>query len=274
MTRNKGVSIIIPCYNDGRFLMEALRSVYAQDTKLSFEVIIVDDGSEDETTLQAFDEAEKKFPDVRIIRNDHQGVSAARNTGLSLARYDYIFALDVDNKLSTDPALVSNGRSYMDRCVNILENDPDVLMVCCRAKLFGANTTDQWPVPQYSGSKALLLRNSLDAHSMYRKEEALACGGYSETIPNLEDWDFAIAMHNHRFKNGRPVKVETIDEPVFMYRVRGDGTNRWASAREKIDETFSQLLERNKELYRKYHPHVKTAAQLHKARKHLKPIVL
>ncbi len=259
-----GVSIIIPCYNDGRYLMEAVSSVYAQDTKLPFEIIVIDDGSSDEITIEALSEAQNLFPDIQVVRNEHMGVSAARNTGLSLAEYDYIFPLDVDNKLSTDPKLISNGRSYMDQAIAFLENDPDTLMVRCNGGVFGA--MDGTLSTDYTTAKSLLLRCSLETHAMYRKKEAIACGGYSETIPNMEDWDFSIAMHNHRLKENRPINIKTVTDPVFMYRRRGDGTNRSASIPLTRIESLACMIKRSPEIYNKYYPDISAAEIIKKLR--------
>ena len=91
------VSVIIPTYNRADYLAEALRSVLGQ-TRKPFEVIVVDDGSEDHTTqvVRAFE------PDVRFFRQDHAGVSAARNLGLDAARGDVIAWLDADDLWEPD----------------------------------------------------------------------------------------------------------------------------------------------------------------------------
>jgi len=85
------VSIIIPVYNGARYLRAALESVFAQ-TYRPFEVIVVDDGSVDDSGVIA-----QSFPEVRYIRQENQGVAAARNNGIDLARGEFFAFLDQDD---------------------------------------------------------------------------------------------------------------------------------------------------------------------------------
>lgn len=86
------VSVLIPSYNRAAYLGLALESVYAQ-TLAPFEVIVVDDGSSDDTA-----EVVRQFePAVKFIRQDHLGVSAARNRGVASAQGDIIAWLDADD---------------------------------------------------------------------------------------------------------------------------------------------------------------------------------
>jgi glycosyltransferase involved in cell wall biosynthesis len=93
------VSVIIPVFNGELYLRAALDSVFAQDYK-PYEVIVVDDGSTDKTAAII-----SEFKDVAYLRQSNQGVAAARNTGLDVARGEFIAFLDQDdlwvpNKLS------------------------------------------------------------------------------------------------------------------------------------------------------------------------------
>jgi glycosyltransferase involved in cell wall biosynthesis len=85
------VSVIIPVYNGARYLRAALESVFAQ-TYRSFEVIVVDDGSLDDSGTIA-----QSFPDVRYIHQANQGVAAARNHGIEVARGEFFAFLDQDD---------------------------------------------------------------------------------------------------------------------------------------------------------------------------------
>lgn len=87
------VSVIIPVYNREAYIRESVDSVLAQ-TFTEFEVIVVDDGSTDAAAeiIQSYTD-----PRIRLIRQSHQGVSAARNTGLDAARGEYITFLDSDD---------------------------------------------------------------------------------------------------------------------------------------------------------------------------------
>ena len=85
------VSVIIPVYNGGRHLRAALESVFAQSYR-PFEVIVVDDGSTDDSSAIA-----QSFPDVRYIHQQNQGVAAARNNGIEAARGEFFAFLDQDD---------------------------------------------------------------------------------------------------------------------------------------------------------------------------------
>jgi alpha-1,6-rhamnosyltransferase len=90
------VSVIVPAYNAAAHLREALESVFAQDWR-PFEVIVVDDGSEDETGKIA-----QSFAGVRYIRQENAGASAARNAALAASVGDFVANFDADDVLPTD----------------------------------------------------------------------------------------------------------------------------------------------------------------------------
>src|SRR5215212_3032954 len=85
------VSVVIPCYNQARFLGEAIQSVLCQGYSY-LEIIVVDDGSEDGTEEVASGYA-KVDPRVRLIRQENSGLAATRNRGLAEAGGEYIVFL-------------------------------------------------------------------------------------------------------------------------------------------------------------------------------------
>jgi len=89
-----GVSVVIPAYNYARFLGNTIRSVLRQDYHL-FEVIVVDDGSTDDTRAVVRAIADER---VRYVYQDNAGLSASRNTGVRNARFDYVAFLDADDE--------------------------------------------------------------------------------------------------------------------------------------------------------------------------------
>src|ERR687885_1823430 len=90
------VTGVIPCYNQAHFLGEAIESVLAQ-SYTHFEIIVVDDGSTDNTS-----EVATRYPKVRCIRQDNQGLAAARNAGLRVSEGTYLVFLDADDRLLPD----------------------------------------------------------------------------------------------------------------------------------------------------------------------------
>jgi glycosyltransferase involved in cell wall biosynthesis len=92
MSNFPGISVVIPCFNQGSFLAEAVDSVLAQSHD-DFEIVVVDDGSEDDTP-----ERVKTLPGhVRYLRQENAGPAAARNHGLRVVRHDLVAFLDADD---------------------------------------------------------------------------------------------------------------------------------------------------------------------------------
>jgi glycosyltransferase involved in cell wall biosynthesis len=90
------ISVIVPCYNTGNTVLETMASLEIQ-TFRAFEVIFINDGSTDETLLLLEDFARNTKLDVRIVNQENQGVSSARNRGIAEAKNDYLVFLDADD---------------------------------------------------------------------------------------------------------------------------------------------------------------------------------
>ena len=105
------VSVIIPVHNGARYLRAALESVFAQ-TYRPFEVIVVDDGSTDDSGIIA-----QSFPDVRYIHQANQGVAAARNHGIEASRGEFLAFLDQDDLWTPEKLKLQ---------INYLLSHPDV----------------------------------------------------------------------------------------------------------------------------------------------------
>src|ERR1051325_1413095 len=100
------ISVIIPCYNQGHYLAQAIDSALDQ-LYPSLEVIVVDDGSTDGTPLVA-----ASYPAVRLVRQPNSGLAAARNRGLADCRGTYVVFLDADDRL--EPGALRAGASRLD----------------------------------------------------------------------------------------------------------------------------------------------------------------
>ena len=137
------VSVIIPCYNQGQFLDEAVDSVLVQSFA-DFEIIIVNDGSTDDLTNRLLKTYAKEK--TRVIATANMGLAAARNNGIAVACGKYILPLDADDRIGT---------SYLEKAVAILDADSEVGIVYSKARLFGAVETD-WLLPDYSLERMLV----------------------------------------------------------------------------------------------------------------------
>lgn len=96
-----GISFIIPCYNAEDYIGHALDSILASKYSHLYQIVIVDDGSTDKT-LSIINKYASDNPNILVIRNDHKGVSAARNTGIKAATSDYITFVDADDYVDSE----------------------------------------------------------------------------------------------------------------------------------------------------------------------------
>lgn len=194
-------SVVIPCYNHAAFLPQTVESVL-QSTYPDIEIIIVDDGSVDDSGRVA-QELEKKHVSVRYVHQENSGPSRARNNGIRQARGTYILPLDADDLISPH---------YIAEAVEVLQAKPDVKVVYCEAEKFGEKS-GRWKLKPFS--RSLLARdNMIFVSGIYRKTDWEACGGYSEDMTCVwEDWEFWIAMLKD---GGQVVKLPHIG---FYYRI-------------------------------------------------------
>jgi glycosyltransferase involved in cell wall biosynthesis len=178
MTHPELVSVIIPCYKQAHFLGEAIESVIAQ-THPHYEVIVVDDGSPDETA-----EVASRYPDVRYIRQENQGLSSARNTGLRHSRGEYVVFLDADDRLLPH---------HFETSLTVLRQRPELGLVCGDFRWFGAEGTwHRHSCSDQPDQYAALLRFGfiVPPHTAMVKREAMnAIGGFREELKSGEDRD-------------------------------------------------------------------------------------
>jgi glycosyltransferase involved in cell wall biosynthesis len=195
------ISVIIPCFNQGSYLDEAVESVLAQ-TFQDFEILVVDDGSTDAATVKMLQEYAR--PKTRVIHTDNQGLSAARNNGIREAQGAYILPLDADDKICP---------GYLEDAVRILDRHPEIGIVYCEAAYFGIRD-GRWSLPDYSLDQ-LLLQNVIFCSALFRRTHWEKVGGFNiNMVYGWEDWDFWLALIH------LGVKVYRIPRVHFFYRLR------------------------------------------------------
>jgi glycosyltransferase involved in cell wall biosynthesis len=175
------VSIIIPNYNHAQYVGDAIQSVLDQ-TYRNFEIIVIDDGSTDNSR-----EVIGRFGNsIRAIYQQNQGLSAARNTGISAAKGAYIGVLDADDMYEPD---------FMSTMVSLLQDHPDANGIYC-----GYQFVDHWnnPLPQIEARsvppdrlhQALVDGNFLVPESMFVRRYCYeVIGFFDESLRALEDLD-------------------------------------------------------------------------------------
>jgi glycosyltransferase involved in cell wall biosynthesis len=198
------VSVIIPCFNDGRFLLEAVQSA-EQNQQGRHEIIVVNDGSTERATLDVLAAIQQRGH--QVLHQPNRGLGCARNRGISAAQGRYILPLDADNRIRA---------AYLDRGIEILDCDPGVDVVYGDAEYFGGKTGRN-RVPDFD-LRRLLIWNYIDACAVFRKSAWERCGGFDENMPTqgFEDWDFwcRIACGGGKFYH--------VNEVLYEYRVRKD----------------------------------------------------
>lgn len=120
------VSVVVPCYNQGVYLREAVESVLASSYE-NIEIIVVDDGSTEPATIDVL--TGFSMPKTRLIRQENRGPSVARKNAIAEAKGKYILPLDADDKISAD---------LIERSLEVLEQDARVGIVGHQTELFGA----------------------------------------------------------------------------------------------------------------------------------------
>ena len=188
------VSVIIPCYNHGRFLRDAIESVRRQGRR-PIEIIVVDDGSTDESPAVA-----ASFADVKLIRQQNQGLSSARNAGLHASTGEILIFLDADDVLLPTAA---------EAAVRALAENPDAMMTFGRLEYMDAEGRPlDNPVPRVTANfyEEFLRRNYIrtPAVAAFRRGIFAVAGGFDPSCSPSADFDlylrisrrFAMAAHD------------------------------------------------------------------------------
>lgn len=216
-----GISFVVPCFNSGGYLCEAVQSLAEQPLQLPFEILLVDDASDDSTTLKAITHCDQSS-EVSVIRlGGRRGHHVARNTGVEAARFEYVMQLDSDDRLATNPSLLVDG-SYPDRAVQILGSEPDTAFVHTMSWMFGA--FEGFTISSYPCREELVLRkHHVPTSIVYRRADAIDGGLYDPKVLKWGDWAFAVNLLAGRFRRGAANAVRCIAGPYYEYRMHSRG---------------------------------------------------
>jgi len=230
----KLVSVVIPCFNAGQYLDEAVQSALRQ-TWADLEVVIVDDGSTDADTLRLLETAQ--WPRTRIFHQSNGGPAAARNRAIREARGEYILPLDADDTIDL---------TYVAKAAATLDGRPEVGCVYCKAMKFGAEQ-GPWDLPPYNLYE-LVIDNVIFVTALFRKADWQAVGGFDEQLRHgVEDYDFWVKM----VASGKD--VVQLDEYLFNYRIQQRSrTTRFQDDLDDKVATYANIFRSNNEFYVKH----------------------
>lgn len=245
-TRGPGplVSVVVPTYNYGRFIVQTLENLRAQ-TYESWECVVVDDGSTDDTkeVVERFAERE---PRVRYVRQENQRQSVAKNTGLAAATGEYVQFLDADDFI--EPLKFERQVEFMEA-----HGEADIVYGGVRffhterpgERLHAMFGEDKPWMPEVSGSGRevllpLVRQNIMVINApLLRRSVVDDVGPFDPVLPPVEDWDYWIrcALAGKRFE------FRDFEGTLALVRAHGASASRqpvsvltaWRALRAKID---------------------------------------
>jgi len=205
------ISVIVPCYQYGRYLTDAINSLvggptslgeFAPQTFQNFEIIVVNDASPDDT-----DEIARAIPDIVYLRNpENVGTAAALNVGIKHATGRYITFLSADDMMET---------TRLETLYRAAVENPHQVIYDDLTWFTDGYRTSKLPMPAYDFDR-LLYKNTMAAGILYPRKAWEETGGYPEQFKDgREDWAFNVALGSHGYC-GVHVK-----ETLYLYRREG-----------------------------------------------------
>jgi len=225
------VSIIIPCFNHGRYVAEAVESALHQ-TYPTREVVIADDGSTDDFTLSVIRDLVRRNAAVSaVFLEKNEGLAHARNAAIRASAGKYILPLDADDRIAP---------SFLTKTVPILSDRPEVGLVYTDSQTFGYENAFYAAGP-FSLAQGLAVQ-TFGCTVLFRRRDFDRVGGYSGECFALEQWDFLLSL----LELG--LTAAYVPEPLFLYRRHGDGSMTDESQRRR-PETLRYLVRRHPRLF-------------------------
>lgn len=226
------VSVVIPVYDLGAYLPQAVESVAAQ-TYRDYEIVIIDDGSTDPATREVVDRYARSGT-TRVLRTPNQGLAQARNHAITHARGAYVLPVDADDLV--DP-------EFLARTVPVLDAEPRAGFVYTSVKVFGEHEAE-WPAEPFDLPR-LLTHNIVGlATALLRRQAWQEAGGYDPAMQyGFEDWDLFIRMAAAGWQ-GVPVP-----DVLTLYRRRPGSMLSACNAPDRRPLVLRQLVEKNLATY-------------------------
>lgn len=225
------VSVVIPYYNDGFYIEETVDSILKQTYK-NIEIIIVNDGSTDEFSINKVNDLKKIK--TKVIHQENKGLSSARNYGFSKASAQYVLTLDSDDMF--EPV-------FIEKAMQIIQENDTIGAVSAWAKGFGVREF-LW---ELKGGKTenFVYGNQSVSSALIRKDIWQKIEGYREELKNgYEDWDFWLRVTNLGYQ------IYVIPEPLFLYRQKH--SSMLLDTQKKHTQVYAEIVNLNKDIFQKY----------------------
>jgi glycosyltransferase involved in cell wall biosynthesis len=229
----KLITVIIPCYNHGAFIDDAIASVINNDFENICEIIVVNDGSTDQLTIDTLNSLEGET--ILVYHQENLGLAKARNKGIELATTEYLLMLDADNKINRD---------FLIEFKSLFSKNDSFDMLHGNAMYFGERDGIMHSKPlNFFG---ICKQNYIDACAIIKRETLIDLGMYDAKMPCMgwEDWDLWIRM---AFKNKKTIYCNRI---FFEYRYAQNSMIRTIGhkeneTREYLKLKYNNLLDKN-----------------------------
>jgi glycosyltransferase involved in cell wall biosynthesis len=218
--------VVIPCFNDGATLAEAVRSARAQDR--IDELVVVDDGSTDPHTLEVFQSLQAEG--VRVVHRANGGLGAARMSGVLATDSDYVFCLDADDRLLP---------GALGALAAALDADPELALAWGDYLLFGQRSWRQQTAPSLDPWQ-ISYQNDIPASVLVRRSALMSGGGW-ELRGGYEDWDMLMGLAE---RGHRGLRV-----PIAVYEYRQHGVRMLGESATRHGEIYALLRRRHPALF-------------------------
>lgn len=195
-------AIVIACHNAGHYLADAVASAVAQT--VAVEVVVVDDGSDDPSTLDCLNQL--RVRGIRVLRQQREGLPSARNAGYRATSAPFVACLDADDVLQP---------LYMETCLSVICADERLGFVYSTTRIFG-DEWRAWGTRRFS-PLSMLIDNRIPYSALTRRVAWESVDGYDRALNGgFEDWDFWLGLIEQGWE-GQAVSGE-----LFWYRKHGD----------------------------------------------------
>lgn len=223
------VAVVIPCFNEGVELREAVASVLRD--AVPRELVVVDDGSTGSATRQILGELEGEG--VRLLRQANTGLAGALMSGVNATSARYLFRLDADDVASP---------GAIEALADALDADPGAAVAWGDLETFGL-TRARVPMVPVLDAWYVTYASNLPASALFRRDALTAVGGWrlAEGHDALSDWDLWMALAEHGYRG--------VYEPRVVYRYRRDRGGMLEESLDRYAETYDELRRRHPRLF-------------------------